>query len=89
MNAFMFGFLDELDKIAKTGVKMQPLTPDERRSAAKRYAQAKPGMGAGDGCSPGKTKAGYNFHTHRAGTGWYPSFDKIPVKKIQFIGSTA
>jgi len=87
MNAFMFGFLDELQKIAKKGVKMQPLTPDERRSAAKRYAQAN--ITGSDGCSPGKSEKGYDFHTHRAHTGWYPSFDKIPVKKIRFVGSTA
>lgn len=89
MISFYIAFVDEMQKIAKEGAEMQPLTPEERRSAAKRYAQAKPGMGDGDGCSPGKTKSGYNFHTHRAGTGAYPSFDKIPIKKIRFVGTTA
>ncbi len=89
MNPFMAGFFDELQKIAKKGVKMQPLTPAERTAANKRYAQAKPRMGQGDGCSPGKSEKGYDFHTHRAHTGWFPSPDKIPLSKIQFVGTTA
>lgn len=90
MNPFIYGFLDELEKYAKKGgVKMQPLTPVERAAANKRCAQAKPGMGQSDGCSPGKSEKGYNFHTHRAATGWYPSFDKIPIKSIQHVGTSA
>jgi hypothetical protein len=88
----MYGFLDELEKAAakKSFVdKMQPLTPAERAAANRRYAEAKKGFGSGDGCSPGKTKEGYNFHTHRARTESYPSFDKIPIKRIQFVASTA
>lgn len=87
MNPFMFGFLDELQKRAE--YKAMPLSSDERAAAKKRYAQAKPRMGSGDGCSPGKTKEGYDFHTHRARTKSYPSFDKIPIDRIRFVGSTA
>jgi hypothetical protein len=85
----MVGFFDEMQKIAKKGVKMQPLSPAERAEANKRYAQAKPRMGQGDGCSPGKSEKGYDFHTHRSHTGWYPSFKAIPIDKIRFVGSTA
>jgi hypothetical protein len=83
----MFGFLDELEKRAE--YKKMPLSPDERAAANKRYAEAKKGFGGGDGCSPGKSKEGYDFHTHRARTKSYPSFDKIPIKRIQFVASTA
>ncbi len=89
MNALMYGFLDEFHKIAKKKRVELPLTPAERAEAKKRYAQAKKGMGSGDGCSPGKTKDGYDFHTHRSWTGSFPSFSKIPLSKIQFVGSTA
>lgn len=87
MNAFMTGFFDELQKIAKKGVKRQPLTPADRAAASKRYAQAK--ITGSDGCSPGKSEKGFDFHTHRSHTGWYPSFDKIPLSKIKFVGTTA
>lgn len=85
--AFAGGFLDELMKVAK--IKWLSLTPEERAEAKKRYAQAKISSASGDGCSPGKTKKGYEFHTHRATTGTYPRFSKVPVKKIQFVASTA
>lgn len=82
---FSEAFIDELAKLAES----LPLSPTERADANRRYSEAKKGFGSGDGCSPGKTKKGYNFHTHRAGTGNYPSFSKIPLKKIRFVGTTA
>lgn len=85
---FESSFFDELKKIAKEKINLS-LSPAERAEAGKRYAEAKKGFGDGDGCSPGKTAKGYEFHTHRARTSSYPSFGKIPLKKIQFVASTA
>jgi hypothetical protein len=88
MNPFMYGFFDELEKKAK--YKAMPLSPDERAAAKKRYAVAEKSFAtSGDGASPGKTKGGYDFHTHRSWTGSFPSFDKIPLSKIKFVASTA
>ena len=88
MNPFIYGFLDELEKRAKYTA--LSLAPAERTAANKRYAVAKKGFAVpSDGASPGKTKEGYDFHTHRSWTGSFPSFDKIPLKKIKFVASTA
>jgi hypothetical protein len=87
VNPFVFGFFDELVKAAE--YKALPLTTEERAAANKRYAEAKKDFGDGDGCSPGKTKDGYDFHTHRARTKSYPSFSKIPLGRIKFVASTA
>lgn len=85
---FYQAFAEEFLKLAK--YKALSLSPAERAEANKRYALAKKGFGVdSDGASPGKTKEGYDFHTHRGWTGSFPSFSKIPLKKIQFVASTS
>jgi hypothetical protein len=39
-------------------------------------------------CSFAKDEDGYYCYTHRARSDSYPSIDKIPKSKVEFIGST-
>ena len=85
---FYQAFTDELQKLAKD--ERLSLNPAERAEANKRYAVAKKTFAtSGDGASPGKSNKGYEFHTHRSSTGWFPSFNKIPLSKIKFVASTS
>ena len=67
-------------RIAKQEKK--PLTPQERQQVKERF---------GDNleCSFAKDKDGYYCYTHRARSKSYPSIDKIPLSKFEFISSTS
>lgn len=83
-------FTEELLKISKDFLdQYKSLSPEERKEANKMYAMARKGFGSGDGCSPGKSRKGFDFHTHRGHTGWFRKFRDIPIKKIQWVASTA
>ena len=58
-----------------------PLTAKERQEVKTKF---------GDNleCSFARDKDGYYCYTHRARSDSYPSIDKIPKSKVDFIGST-
>jgi hypothetical protein len=57
------------------------ITPEERQ-------QVKSLFGDKSSCSFAKDEDGYYCYTHRARSDSYPSIDKIPKSKVEFIGST-
>jgi 2'-5' RNA ligase len=69
-------------KMAKKEEEKTSLTPEERKQVKKRF---------GDNleCSIFKDDDGYYCYTHRARSKSYPSIEKIPQSRFDFISSTS
>ena len=78
-----FEFFDESKKAYEELKKREDtITSSERAEIKKRFGNSK-------ACSFAKDKDGYYAYTHRCRSKSYPSIDKIPMKDVEFVRSTA